>query len=258
MGRFDNSGLVPRSVEEYFLEKARGKAVQRFRRRETVYSQGEMADAAFFVLSGSIQLSMISGQGKEAVVALAGPSSLIGENCLEENGVRNGSAFAAEPAQLVRLERRELRNALLQVPNFGDYLISHLLLRAEQIEENLASQLFYSSEQRLARILTILGRPGTPGRNETVVPRVSQETLAAMVGTTRSRISFFMNKFRRAGWIEYGRGIVVRNGLFHSLSEQSGPDPLRYLPEHKAMPGARRLRGAASTLTTMGSSAKPH
>ena len=204
-------------VERYLLEKASGKAIQRFRRRETVYSQGEAADAAFFLIEGSVQLSILSGNGKEAVVAMAGPRSLIGEQCLEEGATRSGSAVVVEAVRAVRLERREMRKALLEVPGFSDFLISHLLLRTQRIEASLADQLFYSSEMRLARVLTELAGPSPQGGGGATLPRVSQETLAAMVGTTRSRISFFMNKFRRAGLIEYGKGIVIRDGLLEAM-----------------------------------------
>jgi CRP/FNR family cyclic AMP-dependent transcriptional regulator len=216
----ERNGVVASDVERYLLGKASGKAIQRFRRRDTIFSQGEPADAAFFLIEGSVQMSILSGNGKEAVVAMAGARSLIGEQCLDEGAARSGSAVALEAVKAVRLERREMRKALAEVPGFSDFVISQLLLRAQRIEASLADQLFYSSEMRLARVLTELAGPSYRGGGGGALPRVSQETLAAMVGTTRSRISYFMNKFRRAGLIEYGKGIVVRGGLLESMPRE--------------------------------------
>jgi CRP/FNR family transcriptional regulator, cyclic AMP receptor protein len=178
-----------------------------------VFSQGAQANSVFYVQEGGAKLSVLSSAGKEAVVAMLGPGDFFGEGCLAGQALRMGTAKAVMPTALLRIPKREMLRMLHDYPDFSDRFIAHMLTRNIRIEEDLVDQLFNSSEKRLARTLLLLARYGKEETTQRVLPKLSQETLAEMVGTTRSRVNFFMNKFRKLGLIEYNGGLKVNSSL---------------------------------------------
>src|SRR5438445_5607791 len=186
-----------------------------YRKSQTIFSQGDRADAVFFVERGKVKLTVVSGQGKQAVIALLGPGSFFGEGCLAGQPIRMSTATAMTDSSIELVPRETMIQALQEDAEFSKLFLTYLLSRNIRIEEDLVDQLVNSSEKRLARILLLLANFGKEGRPERVVPQVSQETLAEMVGTTRSRVSFFMNKFRKLGFIEYDGGLEVHSSLLH-------------------------------------------
>jgi len=180
-----------------------------------IFSQGDAADAVFFIQAGKVKLSVVSQQGKEAVLALLEPGAFFGESCLVGQLVRTASAFAAEATSVVRIDKEAMIAVLHKEPAFSELFMSYLLSHNMRIEENLVDQLFNSSEKRLARVLLLLAHFGKEGKPETVIPKISQETLAEMIGTTRSRVSFFMNKFRKMGFITYNGKLHVHSSLLN-------------------------------------------
>jgi CRP/FNR family cyclic AMP-dependent transcriptional regulator len=197
-----------------FLQSAgvSGRSV-RFTVNDVVFAQGAQASTVFYVQSGSIKLTVVSSTGKEAVVAMLGQGDFIGEGCLAGQALRMATATAVAPAALLRIEKADMARMLHDQPAFSDRFIAHMLARNIRIEEDLIDQLFNSSEKRLARTLLLLARYGHEDTIERTLPRLSQETLAEMVGTTRSRVNFFMNKFRKLGFIEYNGGLKVKKAL---------------------------------------------
>jgi CRP-like cAMP-binding protein len=194
-----------------------GKTRVELRRRQIVFSQGDPADAVFYVERGKIELKVLSQQGKEAILAIPGVDDFFGEGCLAGQPLRMATAIAATECSLVRLEKSAMVAVLREEPTFSALFISYLVTRNIRIEEDLVDQLFNSSEKRLARLLLLLANFGKDGKPEPVIPKVSQETLAEMIGTTRSRVSFFMNKFRRLGFIEYNGGLSVHSSLLNVI-----------------------------------------
>lgn len=171
--------------------------------RRTLFRQGEPADALYYIRSGKVRLSVVSVQGKEGVIAILGPGDFLGEGSLARDAVRGASAVAMSPSQVTRIDRTAMMRLIRHEPVVADAFLSFLLTRNAQIEADLIDHLFNSSERRLARVLLLLANCGEGERLEGIIPRISQEVLAAKVGTTRSRINFFMNKFRKLGLIEY-------------------------------------------------------
>jgi len=188
-----------------------GRALAEYTKNHTLFLQGEPADAIFYIQKGKIKLTVVSKQGKEAVVALLGAGDFFGEGCLAGQPLRMASATTMSECSIMRLEKAGVIRLLHDQPAFSDLLLRHLLSRNIRIEEDLVDQLFNSSEKRLARVLLLLANFGKEGKPEPVIPKVSQETLAEIVGTTRSRVSFFMNRFRKMGFIQYNGSI--RSGL---------------------------------------------
>ena len=178
-----------------------------------VFAQGTQANSVFYVQEGGVKLSVLSSAGKEAVVAMLGPGDFLGEGCLAGQPLRMGTATAVMRTALLRIPRRDMVRMLHEHPAFSDRFLSHMLTRNIRIEEDLVDQLFNSSEKRLARTLLLLARYGKEDTTQRVLPKLSQETLAEMVGTTRSRVNFFMNKFRKLGLIEYNGGLKVNSAL---------------------------------------------
>ena len=188
--------------------------IVRFATGALVFSQGAQANSVFYVQEGGAKLAVLSLAGKEAVVAMLGPGDFFGEGCLAGQALRMGTAKAVMPTALLRIPKRDMLRMLHEHPEFSDRFIAHMLTRNIRIEEDLVDQLFNSSEKRLARTLLLLARYGKEETSQRVLPKLSQETLAEMVGTTRSRVNFFMNKFRKLGLIEYnGRGLKVNSSL---------------------------------------------
>jgi CRP/FNR family cyclic AMP-dependent transcriptional regulator len=183
------------------------------RKEQTIFSQGDAADAVFYIQKGKVKLTVVSEQGKEAVVAIQGPDEFCGEGCLTGQPRRMATAAAMTECEIMRLEKGAIVRALHDEPAFSEMFVAHLLSRTIRVEEDLVDQLFNSSEKRLARALLLLANFGKEGRPEPVIANVSQETLAEMIGTTRSRVSFFMNKFRRLGFIDYNGTLEVHSSL---------------------------------------------
>ena len=178
-----------------------------------VFAQGALANSVFYILEGGVKLAVLSSAGKEAVVAMLGPGDFFGEGCLAEQPLRMGTAKAVMRTTLLRIPKRDMVRLLHDRPEFSNRFIEHMLTRNIRIEEDLVDQLFNSSEKRLARTLLLLARYGKEDATSRVLPKFSQETLAEMVGTTRSRVNFFMNKFRKLGLIEYNGVLKVNNSL---------------------------------------------
>ncbi len=176
-------------------------------KHQSIYAQGDQADAVFYVQKGKVRLTVVSKAGKEATIGILGERSFFGEGALAGQIVRMGSAAAMTDCELLRVEKKAMMDALHREHTFSDMFVSYLLARNIRYEEDLVDQLFNSSEKRLARVLLLLAHFGKEGTPEVVVPKISQETLAAMIGTTRSRVSFFMNRFRKMGFINYSGGI---------------------------------------------------
>jgi len=199
-----------------FLTKAGfGKTLLHYRPKQAIFSQGELADAVFYIQEGRVMLSVLSKQGKEATIALFGPGDFLGEGCIaSDQPVRLATATAVTDCTVLRIARTEMLRTLHAEHEFSDLFVAYAVERNNRTQADLVDQLFNSSEKRLARALLILARFGKEDTPETVVPNVSQETLAEMVGTTRSRVNFFMNKFRKMGFIDYnGGGLQVHSSL---------------------------------------------
>jgi CRP/FNR family transcriptional regulator, cyclic AMP receptor protein len=192
-----------------------GSAARDYQKTQAVFTQGDRADAVFFVQRGKVKLTVLSRQGKQAVIALLGPGDFFGEGCLAGQPVRMATATAMTESAIVRLAKQTMIRALHRDTVFSELFTTYLLSRNIRMEEDLVDQLFNSSEKRLARILLLLANFGKEGHPEPVVPKISQETLAEMVGTTRSRISHFMNKFRKLGFVEYNGRLEVHSSLLH-------------------------------------------
>ena len=193
-----------------------GKTLLTYSKKRMLFSQGDAADAVFYIQAGQVKLSVISQDGKEAVIAMLEPGNFVGEGCLGGQLVCMATATTTEDSTLVRIEKRAMIEALHQDPIFSELFLSYLLSRNIRIQEDLVDQLFNSSEKRLARILLLMAHFGKEGKAEVIIPKISQEMLAEMIGTTRSRVSFFMNKFRKLGFLDYnGGGVHVHSSLLN-------------------------------------------
>jgi CRP/FNR family transcriptional regulator, cyclic AMP receptor protein len=199
--------VVPRSPLRALLDKVTtGKHARDYRRTQTVFAQGDAADAVFYLESGEVKLTVLSAGGKAAVIALLDADTFFGEGCLAGQAVRISTASAVRASQVIRIEKAAMVSLLHTDAEFSELFTAYVLSRNVRIEEDLVDQLFNSSEKRLARLLLLLAHFGKDSRPETVIPRISQDTLASMVGTTRSRVSFFMNRFRKLGFVDYDSG----------------------------------------------------
>jgi CRP/FNR family cyclic AMP-dependent transcriptional regulator len=198
-----------------YLAKARGGTTKEYQKNQTVFSQGSRADAVFYIEKGKVKLTVLSARGKEAVVAILGNGDFFGEGCLAGQPLRMATAASITECSILRVQKETMIRMLHNEPAWSERFMAYLLSRNVRIEEDLVDQLFNSSEKRLARILLLLTQFGKDGQHEQVVPKISQETLAEMVGTTRSRVSFFMNKFRKLGFVEYNGGLQVHSSLLN-------------------------------------------
>jgi CRP-like cAMP-binding protein len=197
-----------------FLETAGvERQIVKFRRSEKIYAQGDPARGVKYIQKGGVKLSVINEDGKEAVVAMLGPGDFLGEGCLAGQPVCMGTATAMVPTSILFIEKNEMMRVLRTEHALSDLFIAHMLTRNIRVEEDLVDQLFNSSEKRLARTLLLLARYGKEDQLHGTVPKVSQETLAGMIGTTRSRVNFFMNKFKKLGFIKYNGGLQVNTSL---------------------------------------------
>jgi CRP-like cAMP-binding protein len=213
-----------------FLAKVgEGRRIFRYRKSEIVFAQGDAADAVFYIQKGRAKVTVVSEQGKEAVVAILAADEFFGEGCLVGQERRIATVVTMTEAVIVRLEKAAIVRVLHQEPAFSEMFIAHLLVRTIRVEADLVDQLFNSSEKRLARLLLLLANFGKEGKPQPMIAKISQETLAEMIGTTRSRVSFFMNKFRKLGFIDYNGGIEVHSSLLnvilHDQPQISGGKP---------------------------------
>ncbi len=197
-----------------FLETAaRGRIISTHRKKQIIFAQGEPSDAVIYIKKGKVKVTVISQHGKEAVVAILGADEFLGEGCLIGQPKRLATATAMTECVTMRVDKAEILRVLKAEPAFSQMFISHVLARNARVEEDLVDQLFNSTEKRLARVLLLLANFGKEGRPETIVAKISQETLAEMIGTTRSRVSHFMNNFRRLGFIDYNGHLEVHSSL---------------------------------------------
>jgi CRP/FNR family transcriptional regulator, cyclic AMP receptor protein len=202
-----------------FLAKVgEGRRIGNYRKGQVVFSQGDAGDAVFYVHNGEVKITVVSEQGKEAVVAILGTDDFFGEGCLAGQMQRISTVTAMMDSVIARIEKAAIIRVIHQEPAFAEKFIAHLLGRTVRVEADLVDQLFNSSEKRLARMLLLLANFGKETKPEPIIAKISQETLAEMIGTTRSRVSFFMNKFRELGFIEYnGSGIEVHSSLLNAV-----------------------------------------
>jgi len=192
-----------------------GRKIAAFSKKQTIFVQGDSADAVFYIQKGKVRLTVVSKNGKEATIGILHEDSFFGEGCLTGQTLRLGSATAMTDCTVMRIEKKSMVEVLHREHEFSDMFVAYLLARNVRYEEDLVDQLFNSSEKRLARVLLLLAQFGKDGKPEVAIPKISQETLAEMVGTTRSRVSFFMNKFRKLGFIRYNGELEVHSSLLN-------------------------------------------
>jgi CRP/FNR family transcriptional regulator, cyclic AMP receptor protein len=201
------------SPKDFLATIGSGRKLLSVPKKGSIFSQGDKADAVFYIQKGKVRLSVVSKSGKEATIGIVNEGEFIGEGALAGQLLRMSSAAAMTPCELLRVEKKVMMDALHREHSFSDMFVTYLLARNIRFQEDLIDQLFNSSEKRLARVLLLLARFGKEGVPEAIVPKISQEILAEMVGTTRSRVSFFLNRFRKLGFIHYNGGLAVHSSL---------------------------------------------
>src|SRR2546422_10608186 len=211
------AGKLPFDPKVFLSKVNGGRAVSNYRKDQIVYTQGEPADSVFYIQSGKVKKTVVSEQGKDAVVAILETGDFFGEGCLTGQPLRLSTVSAGTECVIARISKADITRVIHKEPAFAELFIAHLLSRNSRVEEDLVDQLFNSSEKRLARTLLLLANFGKEGRPEPIVGKFSQETLAEMIGTTRSRVSFFLNKFRKLGFIEYNGRLEVHNSLLNMV-----------------------------------------
>jgi CRP/FNR family cyclic AMP-dependent transcriptional regulator len=204
-------------VQVFLAKVGAGKSILQFKKGQNVFVQGDRADTVFYIQRGRIKLTVLSDHGKEAVVGILGPGQFFGEGCMNGHKLRISTTTAMESCIITAITKTAMIAALHDEPQFSEMFMAYLLTRNSRIEEDLIDQLFNSSERRLARLLLLLAHFGKEGNPQPISPGISQETLAEMIGTTRSRVSFFMNKFRKLGLIDYNGHIEVHNSLLSAV-----------------------------------------
>ena len=205
----------PFNVKTFLATANGGRSISKYRKNKKIFLQGDPADAVFYIQEGQVKVCVVSEQGKEAVVAIHGKGDFFGEGCLAGQPLRLATVAAMTECVIMRFDKAAIVHVLHNEPKFSAMFMSYLLARNARVEEDLVDQLFNSSEKRLARVLLLMANFGKEGRPEPIIAKVSQETLAEMVGTTRSRVSLFMNKFRKLGFIEYNGTLEVHNSLLN-------------------------------------------
>jgi len=205
----------PFNVKAFLSTVDGGRTVATYQKSQKVFSQGDPADSVFYIQEGKVKVCVISDRGKEAVVALHGNGDFFGEGCLTGQPLRLATVAAVTECVIMRLDKAAIVRVLHDEPKFSEMFMSYILARNARVEADLVDQLFNSSEKRLARALLLMANFGKEGRPETVIAKISQETLAEMIGTTRSRVNVFMNKFRKLGFIEYNGKLEVHNSLLN-------------------------------------------
>jgi CRP-like cAMP-binding protein len=206
---------LPFDPKEFLSKVNGGQRIFDYRKDQNVFRQGDPADAVFYIQSGKVKKTVVSEQGKEAVVALLGAGDFFGEGCLAGETLRLSTVAALSKCTIARISKVDITRVIHEEPAFAELFIAHLLGRNSRVEEDLVDQLFNSSEKRLARTLLLLANFGKESKPEPIIAKVSQETLAEMIGTTRSRVSFFMNKFRKLGLIDYNGSIEIHSSLLN-------------------------------------------
>jgi len=207
------SGNPPFDVKLFFDSAGIGRKVAKFRAKETVFAQGDPSKNVIYIQEGSLKLTVVNENGKEAVVAILKPGDFVGEGCLAGQSICMATATAIAPTTVLVIEKGEMIRLLHKEKEFSNRFIAYMLARNIRIEEDLIDQLFNSSEKRLARTLLLLAHYGESGQTQKMLPKISQEVLAEMIGTTRSRVNFFMNKFRKLGFIKYNGGVQINTSL---------------------------------------------
>lgn len=209
----DEAGRAGFDPAVFLGTAASGRSIARHKKKQTIFSQGDSADAVFYIRKGKVKVTVLSKEGKEAVVAILGADEFCGEGCLIGQPKRLATATAMIDCVIMRVEKAEIVRVLHDEPAFSQMFVSHILARNARVEEDLVDQLFNSTEKRLARLLLLLANFGKEGKPEPIIAKISQETLAEMIGTTRSRVSHFMNKFRNLGFIDYNGHLEVHSSL---------------------------------------------
>ena len=217
MAKSTKAAKIPFDPATFLAKVGDGKTISKFSAGEVIFSQGDAADAVFYIQKGRIKLTVISAQGKEAVVAIMNAGQFFGEGCLNGHPFRLATTTAMEDCLVTTISKAAMTAVIHKEPKFSEMFMAYLLTRNSRIEEDLVDQLFNSSEKRLARLLLLLANFGKEGRPQAIEPNISQETLAEMIGTTRSRVSFFMNKFRKLGLISYNGKIEVHSALLSAV-----------------------------------------
>jgi len=212
-----NSKAPAFSVRTFLSQVGKGRTLADHRLNHVIFAQGDAADSIFYIHKGKVKLTVVSKRGKEAVVAILGAGEFFGEGCLARQVKRMATATAMSAASIARIEKTAAVRVLHEEPAFTEMFLQHLLARSIRIEEDLVDQLFNSSEKRLARVLLLLANFGKEGEPDIVIAKISQQTLAEIVGTTRSRVSFFMNKFRKLGFISYNGHLEVHSSLLNVI-----------------------------------------
>jgi CRP/FNR family cyclic AMP-dependent transcriptional regulator len=220
----EGSAIIPRVAAKkrpdfdphaFLATIGEGRKLLHFKNKQGVFTQGDAADAVFYLQTGKVKLTVVSKTGKEATIGILSDGDFFGEGSLAGQALRMGSATAMTDCAALRIDKKAMMEALHREHEFSDLFVAYLLSRNIRYEEDLVDQLFNSSEKRLARILLLLAHFGKEGRPETLLPKISQETLAEMIGTTRSRVSFFMNRFRKLGFVRYNGGLQVHSSLLN-------------------------------------------
>jgi CRP/FNR family transcriptional regulator, cyclic AMP receptor protein len=202
--------------DDFLSRPGVGRTLLEVGKKKQIFSQGDVADAVFYIQKGRAKLSVVSGTGKEAIIALLGPGDFVGEECVAgARKLRILSAVAITDCTVMRIERKEMMRVVHDEPVFSDVFVAYLLSRNSRIQEDLIDQLFNSSEKRLARALLLLAKFGKEGTSEALIPKITQEVLAEMIGATRSRVNFFMRRFHKLGFIEYNGGIKIHSSLLN-------------------------------------------
>ena len=204
-------------VASYLETSGVKRKIVAYRKRQTIFSQGDIARSVLYLQSGSVKITVASSSGKEAVIALLHSGDFFGEGCIAGQPLRIATAVTMTPSSVLEIDKKEMIRVIHEEHDFSDRFVAHMLKRNVRVEEDLVDQLFNSSEKRLARALLLIARYGNEGKPEKIVARVSQGTLAEMVGTTRSRVSFFMNKFRKLGFIRYNGGLHINDSLLRVI-----------------------------------------
>ena len=207
--------IRPFDPQTYLRQIDGGKTTLSVRKKQILFSQGDTADSVFYIQEGQVKLTVVSAQGKEAVVAVLEDGDFLGESCLAGQPVRLETASSLANSTVVRIDKATMIRVLQDEPTFAQLFMTHLLGRNVRIQADLVDQLFNSAEKRLARVLLLLAHFGKEGKPEPLIAKVSQETLADMIGTTRSRVSFFMNKFRKLGFLQYNGGLRIHSSLLN-------------------------------------------
>jgi CRP/FNR family cyclic AMP-dependent transcriptional regulator len=204
-------------VASYLETSGVKRKIVAYRKRQTIFSQGDVSRSVLYLQTGTVKITVTSSSGKEAVIALLHPGDFFGEGCIAGQPLRVTTAVAMAPSSVLEIDKKEMIRVIHDEHDFSDRFVAHMLKRNVRVEEDLVDQLFNSSEKRLARALLLIARYGNEGKPEKIVARVSQGTLAEMIGTTRSRVSFFMNKFRKLGFIKYNGGLHINDSLLRVI-----------------------------------------